>query len=283
MAFASVVRAIAKSPLTRELLTKLDKGQSLLLNGIPRLPKGIVSSSLAQAVEKNLLVVCSTLEEAGRWAAQLEAMGWDTVNFYPTSEATPYSHFDPESEIIWGQLSVISQQSTVNSNEEGASINRQLKAIVATERALQPHLPPPEVFQSYCLTLQSGMELTSKQLDESLARMGYERVNLVETEGQWSRRGDIVDIFPVSAELPVRLDWFGDELEQIKEFDPSSQRSLDKLEQLLLTPTSFNNIIANSILENGKSIESYLEDEELEALLEGNPPRRNEALFRDCF
>ncbi|MEL7011606.1 MAG: transcription-repair coupling factor, partial [Cyanobacteria bacterium J06588_4] len=223
MAFASVVRAIAKSPLTKELLTKLGKGQSLLLNGIPRLPKGIVSSSLAQAKNQNLLIVCPTLEEAGRWAAQLEAMGWDTVNFYPTSEATPYSHFDPESEITWGQMQVL------------ASDSNSPRAIVATERALQPHLPPPEVFQSYCLRLESGIELTSKQLDESLARMGYERVNLVETEGQWSRRGDIVDIFPVSAELPVRLDWFGDELEQLKEFDPSSQRSLDKLEQLLLT------------------------------------------------
>ena len=267
MAFASVVRAIEKSPLTKELITKLDKGQSLLLNGIPRLPKGIVSSSLAKAENNNLLVVCPTLEEAGRWAAQLEAMGWQTVNFYPTSEATPYDPFDPESEITWGQMQALievrSQKSEVRSKEV---------AIVATERALQPHLPPLEVFASYCLTLQPGMELTSKQLDESLARLGYERVSLVETEGQWSRRGDIVDIFPVSAELPVRLDWFGDELEQIKEFDPASQRSLDKLAQLLLTPTSFSNIIANSILENGKSIESYLDDEELDALLEGNPP-----------
>ncbi|PSB12231.1 transcription-repair coupling factor, partial [Pleurocapsa sp. CCALA 161] len=276
MAFASVVRRIETSPLTKELLAKLDRGQSLLLNGIPRLPKGIVCSSLAQAEKKNLLVVCSTLEEAGRWAAQLEAMGWDTVNFYPTSEATPYSHFDPESEITWGQLSVISEQSSVNSDkgkgEKGKENRDKLRVIVATERSLQPHLPPPEVFQSYCLTLQPGMELSSQQLDKSLARLGYERVNLVETEGQWSRRGDIVDIFPVSAELPIRTDWFGDQLEQLKEFDPATQRSLDKLEQLLLTPTSFSHIIAQSILEQGKSIESYLEDEELESLLEGNPP-----------
>ena len=267
MAFASVVRRIEKSPLTKELLSKLDQGQSLLLNGIPRLAKGIVCSSLAQAENKNLLVVCSTLEEAGRWAAQLEAMGWDTVNFYPTSEATPYSHFDPESEITWGQMQVLSVIS-----EEGEVHSNQARAIVATERSLQPHLPPPEVFQSYCLTLQKGMELTSQQLDESLARLGYERVNLVENEGQWSRRGDIVDIFPVSAELPVRLDWFGDELEQLKEFDPATQRSLDRVEQLLLTPTSFSNIIAQSILEQDKSIESYLDNEELEALLVGNPP-----------
>ena len=265
MAFASVVRAIAQSTLTKELVNKQDKGQSLLLNGIPRLPKGIVATSLANAKDKNLLLVCPTIEEAGRWAAQLEAMGWQTVNFYPTSEASPYDPFDPESEITWGQMQVLAQ--VYNRDESLAPT-----AIVATERALQPHLPPPEVFKSYCLNLQSGMELTSKQLDESLARLGYERVNLVEMEGQWSRRGDIVDIFPVSAELPLRLDWFGDELEQLKEFDPATQRSLDKLDRLLLTPTSFSTIIANSILENGKSIESYLTDAELESLLEGNPP-----------
>ncbi|MDJ0589385.1 MAG: transcription-repair coupling factor [Pleurocapsa sp. MO_226.B13] len=265
MAFASVVRAIASSPLTKELINKQNNGQSLLLNGMPRLPKGIVSSGLAKAQDKNLLVVCPTLEEAGRWAAQLEAMGWQTVNFYPTSEATPYSHFDPESEIVWGQMQVLSG---MRRGEERIA----LTAIIATERSLQPHLPPPGVFASYCLNLQPGMELSSKELDESLARLGYERVSLVETEGQWSRRGDIVDIFPVSAELPVRLDWFGDELEQIKEFDPANQRSLDKLEQLLLTPTSFSTIIANTILEQGKSIESYLADEELDGLLEGNTP-----------
>jgi transcription-repair coupling factor (superfamily II helicase) len=273
MAFASVVRRLETSPLTKELLTKLDRGQSLLLNGIPRLPKGIVCSSLAQAEKKNLLVVCSTLEEAGRWAAQLEAMGWDTVNFYPTSEASPYDPFDPESETIWGQMqALIEVTKALAACSQKSKVRSSGIAIVATERSLQPHLPPKEVFQSYCLTLQSGMELTSQQLDESLVRLGYERVNLVETEGQWSRRGDIVDIFPVSAELPVRLDWFGDELEQLKEFDPATQRSLDKLEQLLLTPTSFSNIIAQSILEQGKSIESYLDEEELEALLEGNPP-----------
>ena len=267
MAFASVVRAVEKSPLTRELLAKLSKGQSLLLNGLPRVPKGIVSSSLARAEDKNLLVVCSTIEEAGRWAAQLEAMGWETVNFYPTSEASPYDPFDPESETIWGQMQVLAAVGAYGIRPENKNI-----AIVTTERALQPHLPPPEVFQSYCLSLQPGITRSAKELDESLARLGYERVALVETEGQWSRRGDIVDIFPVSAELPVRLEWFGDELEVLKELNPSTQRSLDKIDSLLLTPTSFSTIIANTILEAGKSIDSYLSNEELEGLIEGNVP-----------
>ncbi|MEM9275222.1 MAG: transcription-repair coupling factor [Cyanobacteria bacterium P01_F01_bin.143] len=271
MAFASVVRAVEKSPLTKELVTKLKKNGSLLLNGIARLPKGIVASGLAKTAAQNLVVVCLNLEEAGRWASQLEAMGWQTVNFYPTSEAPPYDPFDPESETIWGQmqaLSVISDQLSVNS-ENAQAIST---AIVTTEKALQPHLPPTEVFADYCLSLTQGMTWDSKDLERSFVRLGYDRVSLVEMEGQWSRRGDIVDIFPVASELPVRLEWFGDELEKIKEFDPATQRSLDSIDNILLTPTSFSTIIANTILEKNINLEDYLSDEELEGLLEGKIP-----------
>ena len=256
MAFASVVRAVEKSPLTKELVTKLKKNGSLLVNGIARLPKGIVTSGLAKTAAQNLVVVCLNLEEAGRWASQLEAMGWQTVNFYPTSEASPYDPFDPESETIWGQMQALS---VISENAKDIS-----RAIVTTEKALQPHLPPPEVFADYCLSLTQGMTWDSKELERSFVRLGYDRVSLVEMEGQWSRRGDIVDIFPVASELPVRLEWFGDELEKIKEFDPATQRSLDSIDNILLTPTSFSTIIANTILDKDINLEDYLSDEELE-------------------
>jgi transcription-repair coupling factor (superfamily II helicase) len=247
MAFDSVIRTLARSPLTQELRNKLQVQKSLHLNGIPRLPKGLVASALAQAEGQNLLVVCATLEEAGRWATQLEAMGWKQVFFYPTSEASPYEPFDPESETIWGQMQVLSSVLDSGSGV-GDKEPRSNSAIVATERSLQPHLPPPEIFQTYCLTLQVGMTADSKTLDRQWVRLGYERVSSVETEGQWSRRGDLVEIFPVSAELPVRLEWFGDELEKIREFDPGTKRSLDAIAQVMLTPTSFSPIIAADLL-----------------------------------
>jgi transcription-repair coupling factor (superfamily II helicase) len=276
MAFSSIVRALGRSPLTTELISKLNRQRNLRLSGISRLPKGFVTSAIAQTDKQNLLVVCATLEEAGRAYAQLEAMGWQTVHFYPTSEASPYEPFDPEREMTWGQMQVLadlvngqestvnSQESTVNSQEltvnsqesrvngqelslnvEELRVDRKEKvAIVATERALQPHLPPPAAFKPFCLTLKRGMEFDSVRFGEKLATLGYERVPMVEMEGQWSRRGDIVDVFPVSSELPVRLEWFGDEIEQIREFDPSTQRSaLDKIDQLVLTPTSFAPIV----------------------------------------
>ncbi len=265
MAFSSLIRTLIRSQLTKELTAKLQQQKYLNLDGIPRLPKGLVSSAIAQSQGLNLLVVCATLEEAGRWAAQSEIMGWKTVQFYPTSEASPYEPFDPESEMIWGQLAVISHQLSVADSDKGATT-----AIITTERALQPHLPPPEVLQGYFLQLEVGSSYSSKELDQQLVRLGYERVSLVETEGQWSRRGDIVDIFPVSAELPVRLEWFGDELERLREFDPVSQRSLDRIEKLALTPTNFSPIIAANL--ELETVSPYLTPEEREAWEEGNFP-----------
>jgi transcription-repair coupling factor (superfamily II helicase) len=259
MTFSSVIRTLEKSPLTAELLQKLSRNGYLTLTGISRLPKGLVASAFARREQKNLCVVCATLEEAGRWATQLEAMGWKSVHFYPTSEASPYEPFDVESEMIWGQQQVLS---AISGRDSGI-------AVVTTEKALQPHLPPPEVFRSYGLNFQVGMSLDSKSLDVQFANLGYERVVLVETEGQWSRRGDIIDIFPVSAELPIRLEFFGDELERLREFDPSSQRSLDPIPNLFLTPTSFASMIVASL---PSSLSDYLTPEEIEKLERGGYP-----------
>jgi transcription-repair coupling factor (superfamily II helicase) len=264
MTFSAVVRALGRSRLMEELLTKLEQTHILALNGVARLPKGLIASAIAQQQKRSLCVVTATLEEAGRWAAQLEAMGWPVVQFYPTSESSPYEAFDLEAEMTWGQLQVLAELLKAE----------QPTVVVTTERALQPHLPPVEAFHPYCLTLRLRMEGDLQSLGQQLTALGYERVSQVETEGQWSRRGDIVDVFPVSAELPVRLEWFGDELEKLREFDPASQRSLDKIEQVSLTPTSFQPIIVSALTAIQKqAIAQHLtpaEQEQLEnGILEG--------------
>ncbi|MDM3855403.1 MAG: transcription-repair coupling factor [Aphanizomenon gracile PMC649.10] len=270
MAFSSIVRALARSPLTAELITKLNKQQELRLNGISRLPKGLVASALANYEDQDLCVVCATLEEAGRVFAQMEAMGWKTVHFYPTSEASPYEPFDPENELSWGQMQVLADLVARGDETRGGETppvqgaQKQKTAIIATVGALQPHLPPPEAFKSFCVTLEKGMEFDLDGFGEKITLLGYERVPLVETEGQWSRRGDIVDVFPVSSELPVRLEWFGDEIEQIREFDPATQRSaLDKVEKVTLTPTSFTPIILDA-LKDLPNVEMFQETSSLE-------------------
>jgi transcription-repair coupling factor (superfamily II helicase) len=264
MAFSSVIRALGRSPLTSELLDKLQQQGQVNLSGAARLPKGLVASTLAQAAQAPLLTITATLEEASRWAIQLEAMGWNTVHFYPTSEASPYEPFDQESEMTWGQLQALADLLTSGSGLENT-------AIVTTERALQPHLPPVAVLQDYCLTLTTGLEINLKELARRLARLGYEKVPLVETEGQWAQRGDILDVFPVSSELPIRLELFGDELERIREFDPASQRSLDPIDRLVLTPTDYVPLILDALTEQ-KHLDQIFPEEALEGISDGIYP-----------
>ncbi|MEM9926441.1 MAG: transcription-repair coupling factor [Cyanobacteria bacterium P01_D01_bin.50] len=266
MAFSSIVRALGRSPLTTELISKLKTQTQLRLNGIPRFPKGLVASALANSSQGHLLVVCATLEEAGRWTTQLEAMGWKTLHFYPTSEASPYEPFDPETEMTWGQMQVLADLIRFSPQSDNSSDS---VAVIATHAALQPHLPPPEEFKPFCLNIAKGMEFNLGSFAEKMATLGYERVPLVETEGTWSRRGDIVDVYPVSSELPVRLEWFGDEIEQIREFDPSTQRSaLDKIDRIILTPTSFAPILMSQT-QFATSVKNYLSPEEKEQLETG--------------
>ncbi|MDB9527692.1 transcription-repair coupling factor [Oscillatoria sp. CS-180] len=260
MTFSSVIRALGRSPLTSELLTKLKQQGKVKLSGAPRLPKGLIASTLAQESDAPLLVITATLEEASRWAIQLEAMGWSTIHFYPTSEASPYDPFDQESEMTWGQLQALADLTN------GQDLER--TAIIATERALQPHLPPVTVLKDYCLAVSKGLEINLKELALRLAKLGYEKVPLVETEGQWAQRGDIIDVFPVSSELPIRLELFGDELERIREFDPASQRSLDTLERLVLTPTDYSPLILDALRDQGQ-LDPIFPDEALEALDDG--------------
>ncbi|MBP0032258.1 MAG: transcription-repair coupling factor [Roseofilum sp. Belize BBD 4] len=249
MAFSSILRTLRRSPLTQELLTKLKgENRTLALQGIPRFPKGLIASALSQAESRSLLLVAATMEEANRWTAQLEAMDWDAVLFYPTTEASPYEFSPPEPEMVWGQMQVLAELVLGDPERQ--------RAIVCTERALQPHLPPLEAFQPYALRLQKGDIWESKALDLKLSQLGYERVTSVETEGQWSRRGDIVDIFPVASELPVRLEWWategdGDALEKIKELDPATGRSLDPIPEVILTPTAFTPILEEALIDLG--------------------------------
>ncbi len=276
MAFSALIRTLERSQLAAELLSKLQQQGTLHLSGLPRLPKGLVASALAQGAQQHLVVVTATVEEGGRWAAQLEAMGWKSIYFYPTTESSPYGAVNLESEMIWGQMQGLAEvQSLGGSLGDGSITNGDTTptasltdwgigrvetgvAIVCTTLALQPHLPSPAEFAARCLRLRVGDEGDVEKLGTQLVDLGYERVPLVEVEGQWSQRGDIIDIFPVAAELPVRLEWFGDELDKLREFDASTQRSLDKIERLMLTPVNFGTIFGEDNLQERYSLLDYL-------------------------
>ena len=175
-----------------------------------------------------LLIVASDQAEAQRFYRALSFFHGRQADilFFPHWETEPYAPLSPHPEIEATRLATLA-----------ALTNDRGKAVVTTVKALQQKILPREVLDSLRLQLEVGDEILRDGLLHGLASLGYQRVTLVEDRGSFAVRGDLVDLFPPMLEQPVRLAFFGDELEEIRSFDPASQRSGDQqLVRLELAP-----------------------------------------------
>ena len=110
--------------------------------------------------------------------------------------------------------------------------------VVTTIDGLMDHLLPLSMVESQILTVSQGEVIDIEEWKQRLVSLGYERMAQVDGMGQFSIRGGIVDIFPLTEELPVRIELWGDEVDSIRSFDPESQRSVEQLEEVVLYPTT---------------------------------------------
>lgn len=119
-----------------------------------------------------------------------------------------------------------------------AIINNENATIVTTLDAFMNHSVPLEKIAQYIITLRKNDTINLSKMTEKLVALGYERNYQVETEGQFSLRGGIIDIFPMTEENPVRIELWGDDVDSIRLFDVSTQRSLKDLDEVTLFPAS---------------------------------------------
>jgi transcription-repair coupling factor (superfamily II helicase) len=131
--------------------------------------------------------------------------------------------------------------------------------VVAAPSALSVPLPAPADFRAHTFSLAVGESVTREHLLAQLEAAGYERVETVVEVGQWSLRGGIVDIFSPTHDRPGRAEFFGDEVESLRLFDPTSQRSVESIGELLVLPLSAKS-------GEGATLRAYLPGETLVAL-----------------
>ncbi len=111
-----------------------------------------------------------------------------------------------------------------------------LPLVVTSARALMSRTLPRREFVKASRELAQGMSIPPERLWRNLASIGYERVNTVLEPGHFSARGGILDLWPPAAGQPIRIDFFGDEIEAIRKFDPASQRTAEGLGSVIVTP-----------------------------------------------
>ncbi|GIV61036.1 MAG: transcription-repair-coupling factor [Rhodothermaceae bacterium] len=108
--------------------------------------------------------------------------------------------------------------------------------IVTSIPALAELIPPPDLLRDETITLAVGQTLDLAGLLDRLAEQGFERVEFVEQPGEVALRGGILDVFPFAGDYPVRIEFFGDEIDSIREFDVRTQRSISRLTATRLVP-----------------------------------------------
>ena len=119
-----------------------------------------------------------------------------------------------------------------------AILENEQATIITTFDALMNHAVPAEKIANYIIILKKNETINISKLTANLIALGYVRNYQVETEGQFSIRGGIIDVFPMTEENPVRIELWGDDIDSIRIFDVSTQRSLKELDEVTIFPAS---------------------------------------------
>ena len=175
---------------------------------------------------KPLLVITDDEANARRLCDDINEMGGEKIAYnYPAKDFT-FTHVESVSrEYEYARLEVLSK---LLSNECGI-------VVASIEASLQKTIPP-EILTNRTITLKIGQEIPIIQLAERLISSGYSRADQVEGVSQFSIRGAIVDIFPVQSNLPIRIEFWGDEIDTMSFFDTESQRRTETIEAISISP-----------------------------------------------
>ena len=197
----------------------------------PQALRPFVVSGLAEA-GRTVLVVAATVREAEDLTVELEdLLEPGSVALYPAWETLPHERLSPRSDTVGRRLAVLRRLQHPGDQLD----NGPLRVIVAPVRSLlQPQVKGLADLEP--VELEPGQEVELEQVVERLAAAAYSRVDLVEKRGEYAVRGGIVDVFPPTGEHPVRVEFFGDEIDEIRTFAVADQRTLEPVERLWAPP-----------------------------------------------
>ncbi|MCC6164539.1 MAG: transcription-repair coupling factor [Acidobacteria bacterium] len=143
----------------------------------------------------------------------------------PSPEVDPYRGLSPHFDVA-----------STRARTLHALAGGQARVVVASAAALLPRLPDPDTLIASSLDLKPGDDIDPMDLAEILVRAGFSREEPVDQHGEFSIRGGVADIFPAGDRLPVRLEFIGDTIESIRQFDPATQRSVAAVDRVTIAP-----------------------------------------------
>lgn len=234
MNLSGLLPLIRDIPAYHLLLTDIREEQVGESLSLLRSARPYLVAALAQDLGQPMLIVVARPGQASSVSDQLRQWLPDPsqVLRFAEPEALPYERIPWSAETVRERLGVLSTLARWQEQEGPPPI------VVASARALmQPTLPRRE-FVLGIRSITVGHQVPLLRLLSLWIEAGYEMTSVVEEPGTFSRRGGIVDVFPADATYPVRIELFGDEVDSIRAFDPATQRSLHRVDAVVISPAT---------------------------------------------
>ncbi|MEW5730035.1 MAG: transcription-repair coupling factor [Pseudomonadota bacterium] len=210
----------------------LDQPGRVTVAGAPEGVDALVIAGLARS--GRAADVLHVARDDGRMARMAEALAMVAPDLpvleFPAWDCVPYDRVSPNVEVVARRIDTLAELA----QGQGSAP----RIVLTTVAALMQRVPPRETLAKATFAARVGGRVDSETLISFLNRNGYVRADTVMEPGEYAVRGGIVDLFPPGLPEPVRLDFFGDEVDSIRSFDPMSQRTTGKLESFALKPVS---------------------------------------------
>ncbi len=223
-----LLEAMARQPAFRAMEGRLpDRAAALSIGGLPGSAPALVLATLADRLDRRIWVAVAASPPA---AEALEAdlgvlLGAERVALYPQREALPFEAEEHHIEVSGQRVEALE-----------ALLSGRVRVLVTTHRAIQEREKIPSALTDLRMTLTAGTAVRPAELATRLEELGFERTPLVEGVGQFAVRGGIIDVFSFGAVEPIRIEFWGDEIESIRRFDVLDQRSTGELARADILP-----------------------------------------------
>ena len=220
---AGLVELALTAPTFQQLIeSAAERPAELRLVG-PASARLFVASALARLGP--LLVVTATGREADDLTAELRGVFGDAVAAFPSWETLPHERLSPGVDTVGTRLTVLRRLA----HPDDARLGPPLRVVVTAVRSLlQPMTPQLGLVEPVTLTV--GREIAFEDVVARLVELAYTRVDMVGRRGEFAVRGGILDVFPPTAEHPVRVEFWGDEVSEMRMFSVADQRSIPEIE-----------------------------------------------------
>ena len=181
--------------------------------------------SCALARNGPLLVVTATGREADDLTAELRGVHGDAAALFPSWETLPHERLSPGVDTIGARMMLLRRLA----RPDDADLGPPLAVVVTTVRSLLQPMAA-DLAEIEPVTLHVGVELSFDDLAARLVELAYTRVDMVGRRGEFAVRGGILDIFPPTSEHPVRVEFWGDEITEMRMFSVADQRSIPEID-----------------------------------------------------